>query len=158
MSVKRRGLKMPAQLAKQLRPGSVKAGVLAGATYPEDTLTDARTGAKVPDRRAGMPVAWIAAALEFGTNQNHPRPFMQVTAAKHGKEWSAALTALLQQGHSAHDALATVGQVMQEDIQDTIADWPADNSAQWAAFKGFNHGLILSGHLKNSINSEVEGT
>lgn len=156
MSVSRRGLRMPPQLADQLKPGSVKAGVLAGATYPADTLTDARTGKQVPDPRAGMPVAVIAAALEYGTNQNHPRPFMQNTVMRHGKQWSAALVALLKQGQGAQAALQTVGQVMKEDIQTTVVEWPADNSDAWAAFKGFNHGLIQTGHLSRSIESEVD--
>jgi hypothetical protein len=156
VSVSRRGLKLPPHLAKQLKPGSVKAGILSGATYPADTLTDARTGRQVPDPRAGMPVAVIAAALEHGSSQNHPRPFMQNTAAKHGKEWSAALVSLLKQGQGADEALQTVGQVMKEDIQMTVMEWPADNSEQWAAFKGFDHGLIQTGHLSRSIESEVE--
>jgi len=156
VSVSRRGLKLPAHLVNQLQPGSVKAGVLSGATYPADMLTDARTGKQVPDKRAGMPVAWIAAALEYGTNQNHPRPFMQNTVANHGKEWSAALVALLKQGQSAPEALATVGQIMKEDIQATILDWPADNSDEWAAFKGFSKGLTLTGHLEKSIDSEID--
>ena len=156
MSVSRRGLRMPPQLADQLKPGSVKAGVLAGATYPADTLTNAATGETRPDPREGMPVAVIAAALEYGSGQNHPRPFMQNTVVKHGKQWSAALVALLKQGQSALAALQTVGQVMKEDIQTTIVEWPADNSDSWAAFKGFNAGLRLSGHLLRSIESEVD--
>jgi hypothetical protein len=157
MPVSRRGLKLPPQLAEQLKPGSVKAGILSGATYPADELTDARTGRQVPDPRAGMPVAVIAAALEFGTRQNHPRPFMQHTVAKHGKEWSAALVALLKQGYGAEKALRTVGQAMRDDIHDVATDWPADNSAEWAAFKGFNRGLDFTGTLIRSIESEVEG-
>lgn len=157
MSVTRRGLKMPPRLAEQFKPGSVKAGILSGATYPEDTLTNAATGEQMPDPRAGMPVAVIAAALEYGTGQNHPRPFMQQTVIKHSKEWSQALTTLLKAGQSADQALQTVGQVMKEDIQTTVIEWPADNSETWAAFKGFNHGLVQTGHLSRSIESEVEG-
>lgn len=156
MSVSRRGLRMPPQLADQLKPGSVKAGVLAGATYPADTLTNAATGETRPDPREGMPVAVIAAALEFGTGQRVARPFMWWSVVNHGKQWSAALVALLKQGQSAQAALQTVGQVMKEDIQTTIVEWPADNSDSWAAFKGFNHGLVQTGHLSRSIESEVD--
>lgn len=157
MSVSRRGLRLPSHLADQFKPGSVKAGILSGATYPADTLTNAATGETMPDPRAGMPVAVIAAALEYGSGQNHPRPFMQSTVIKHGKEWSAALVTLLKQGKGADDALKTVGQVMKEDIQDTMVSWPADNSESWAAFKGFNKGLDLTGHMIRSVDSEVEG-
>ncbi|MGJ8501001.1 hypothetical protein, partial [Glaesserella parasuis] len=74
MSVSRRGLDRA--IFKRFTGVEVKAGVLAGAPYPADMLTDARTGAQVPDNRAGMPVAVIARALHYGNGQNHPRPFL----------------------------------------------------------------------------------
>jgi hypothetical protein len=155
MSVARRGLKLPDTLEGMFAPGSVKAGVLSGATYPAAILKNAETGATMPDPRAGMAVAVIAAALEYGTNQNHPRPFMAMTVIKHGKEWTAAFIALLKQGVAAEAALRTVGVTMAEDIQATITSWPADNSEAWAAFKGFDAGLRFTKHLLHSIKSEV---
>ena len=154
-TVRRSGIKLPARLQQQLQPGSVKAGVLAGATYPEDTYTDQRIGAQVRDARGGMPVAVIAQALEYGHGQNHPRPFMQLTYAAQADTWARNLTTLLRNGVGAYDALRLVGVRMTEDIQQTIRDWPADNSEDWAAVKGFNHGLIQTGHLTNSIDSAV---
>lgn len=142
-------------MREQFVPGSVKAGVLAGATYAAATYTDHSTGAQVPDRRAGMPVAAIAQALEYGHGQNHPRPFIQSTFAANYRSWARALTAMIRAGAAADTALRTVGVRMAEDIQQTIRDWPSDNSDDWAAVKGFNHGLIMSGHLTNSIDSVV---
>lgn len=156
MSVTRRGVRMPAFAKSLFKTGTVKAGVLAGATYPADMLTDARTGKQVPDKRAGMPVAVIAMALEYGHGQNHPRPFMQNSVANHGNQWAENLRALLKDGKSASDALLTMGQIMAEDIQETIRSWPADNSESWAEFKGFNKGLKLTGYMESSIASEVE--
>lgn len=153
MSVTRRGLKLPPGLAAY--SGGVKAGVLAGATYPEEMLTNAKTGEKYPDARAGLPVASIAMALEYGVGQNHPRPFMQQTATEQRKTWSAAICKLLVSGMPVHEALMTVGQVMKEDIRDTINAWPADNSAAWAEVKGFNKGLVQTAHLSNSIESAL---
>lgn len=154
-TVSRTGVKLPEHMREQFVPGSVKAGVLAGATYPQDTYTDQRTGAQVVDRRGGMPVAAIAQALEFGHGQNHPRPFMQSTTAAQGRKWARDLTSMLKAGAAADTALRTVGVRMAEDIQQTIRDWPADNSRDWAAVKGFSHGLIFTGHLTNSIDSAV---
>lgn len=153
--VVRRGLKLPASLRKQMVRAAVKAGVLEGATYPQDTYTDHRTGAQVPDARGGMAVAAIAQALEYGHGQNRPRPFLQTTFAAQATAWAQALIALLKAGAGADAALRTVGLRMGEDIQQTIRDWPADNSEEWAAVKGFNHGLIQTGHLTNSIDSAV---
>jgi len=153
MSVSRRGLRMPKFRFESM---TVKAGVLEDATYPADELLNAKTGERYPDPRAGMKVATIAAALEYGHGQNHPRPFMQLTFAEHRAEWAKAVATLILQGMSTEDALRTVGQVMKEDIRTTISDWPADNAASWAEVKGYNAGLRLTGHLANSIESEVE--
>ena len=153
MSVSRRGLRMP---ARKWETTSVKAGVLENATYPADTLTDAKTGRTYTDPRAGMRVATIAAALEYGHSQNHPRPFMQNTYARENRSWSKAIVTLVVQGQEVRSALMTVGQVMKEDIQMTITDWPADNATSWAEQKGFNAGLRFTGHLLKSIESEIE--
>jgi len=152
MTVTRRGLRMP---DRDMSSAVVKAGVLAGATYPADMIRDARTGREYPDPRAGMPVAAIAAALEYGQGQNHPRPFMQQTVAERRKEWTDAAVTLYKAGHSPEQIAGTIGQVMKEDIKKTITDWPADNSPEWAATKGFNHGLIQTSHLLNSIEAQV---
>lgn len=152
MSVHRRGLKMP-DLA--IYSSGVKAGILENATYPADMLTDAKTGKQYPDPRAGMHVATIAAALEYGTSKIPARPFMQNTVANHSKEWVDALVTLLVQRTPLIDALMTVGQVMKEDIQLTINAWPADNSEAWAEKKGFSKGLIFTSHLLKSVESEV---
>lgn len=151
MSVARRGTKLP-----EYESMSVKAGILEGATYPAQTLKNAATGEEVPDARAGMHVATIAAALEYGTSQNHPRPFVQNTVAREKTAWTDGLVKLVRGGMPIATALATIGQVMKEDIQTTINDWPADNSEQWAAFKGFNKGLTFTAHMLNSVGSAVE--
>lgn len=153
--VRRSGVRLPDAMRAQFRPGSVKAGVLAGATYPEDTYTDQRTGAQVRDARGGLPVAAIAQALEYGHGQNHPRPFIQNTFAAQNRAWARGLTNMLKAGAAADTALRTVGLRMAEDIQQTIRDWPADNSPDWAAVKGFSKGLLFTGHLTNSIDSAV---
>lgn len=152
MTVTRRGLRMP---DRDMSSATVKAGVLAGATYPADVIKDARTGKSYPDPRAGMPVASIAAALEYGHGQNHPRSFMQQTIAERRKEWTEGVVKLVESGQSPAQAVGIIGQVMKEDIMKTITDWPADNSAEWAGVKGFNAGLKFTGHLLKSIDSEV---
>lgn len=151
MSVARRGLKMP----KSYESYEVKAGILENATYPARTLKNAETGEEMQDARAGMHVATIAAALEYGTNQNHPRPFMQQTAARERNAWADGLVKLVRGGMGFQEALMMIGQVMKEDIQQTVRDWPADNSESWARFKGFNHGLEHTFNLLNSVESAV---
>lgn len=154
MSVKRRGLDRAK--IKVYPSTTVKAGVLAGATYPAAMIKNAKTGATRPDPRAGMAVATIAAALEYGHSTAPPRPFMQTAVAKERTHWVADMRKLLVSGATPNETLSTVGLVMKEDIKQAIADWPADNSEEWAAVKGFNHGLIQTGHLMSSIESEIE--
>lgn len=151
MSVTRRGLKLP-----EYESMSVKAGILEGATYPAQTIKNASTGKEMPDPRAGMHVATIAAALNYGTSKIPPRPFMDQTVAREKKAWTDGLVKLVRGGMPIATALTTIGQVMKEDIQTTINDWPADNSEQWAAFKGFSKGLTFTGHLLNSVESSIE--
>jgi len=151
----RSGVKIPDNVKALFQPASVKAGVLAGATYPETTYTDQKTGKEVRDARGGMPVAAIAQALEYGHGQNHPRPFMQETFAENNRAWARGLVKMISSGADPLTALRTIGLRMGEDIQQTIRDWPADNSPDWASVKGFNHGLIQTGHLTNSIDSAV---
>lgn len=154
MSVTRRGLDK--SVFEKYTSVEVKAGVLADATYPADTLTNAKTGKQTPDPRAGMKVATIAAALHYGVGQNHPRPFIEQAAVKHGKAWAAGVAKLASGGMSPVQALTTIGLVMREDIEDEIQAWPADNSEEWAEVKGFNHGLHgQTGVLARSISSEV---
>lgn len=151
MSIRRRGTKLPP--AKM--GGTIKAGILSGATYPADTIKDAKTGKTRPDPRAGMPVAVIAAALNYGTSDIPARPFMSV-ALEQRQAWVDAFVKLIKGGASTHDAMSTVGLVMKEDIKFAIVQWPADNSPEWAESKGFNKGLIFTSHLLNSVESEVE--
>lgn len=134
---------------------SVKAGVLAGSTYPPDDYKNAKTGKMVLDARAEMPTAVIAAALEYGTRQRIARPFMHHTSTDYQKSWVKDLRALIKSGVSVAGAFAAVGQIMKEDIQHTISTWPADNSKEWAAIKGFDHGLIQTSHLLKSIEFET---
>lgn len=157
MTVTRRGTKIP-DYPKSI---GVKAGVLAGATYPESEYKDAQTGEMVPDARAGMSVASIARALSYGPVVNPrmkvPRPFMDQTIAAHKAEWTNALVTFLHAGMPLAHALAEVGQVMEEDIKDTIQSWPADNAEDWAAHKGFNHGLEYTFTLLRAVKFEVTG-
>lgn len=153
MSVTRRGLTLPKNRYQSM---SVKAGVLAGATYPDESgkkLADGTILTKDP--RAGMPVAAIAMALNYGDRQNHPRPFMEKTIADRKAEWTKGLTVMMTMGYSAETAMGQIGQAMKDDIKTTISEWPADNSADWVTKKGFSHGLIWTSHLLNSVEWEL---
>lgn len=151
MTVQRRGTKVPHKLDTL----TIKAGVLAGATYPMQLLKNATTGKMSVDPRGGKPVAMFAMMLEYGGGRIPPRPFMQLTVAKERTTWVELLVKLVRAGQSEQNAARFVGQVMQEDIQSTINNWPADNAQSTIEKKGFNHGLIESSHLLKSISNAV---
>jgi hypothetical protein len=153
MTVHRRGTRMP---DLQLESLSVKAGVLENATYPADMITDQSTGKSMPDPRAGMKVADVAIELEYGSQRMPPRPAFQMTVARESDRWVDGLVTLLMRGYPVEQALRTIGQVMKEDLQFALTEWPADNNEQWAQFKGFNHGWIFTGTLIRSIEAEIE--
>lgn len=153
MSVTRRGLTLPKDRYKSM---SIKAGVLAGATYPDESgkkLADGTILTKDP--RAGLPVAVIAMALNYGTSKLPARPFMEKTIADRKAEWTKGLTVMMTMGYSAETAMGQIGQAMKDDIKSTISEWPADNSAAWVAKKGFDHGLVWTSHLLNSVEWEL---
>lgn len=153
-TVTRRGLVLD---KRKWESASVKAGVLAGATYPAATITPADGGKPYPDPRAGMPVAAIAAALNYGSGtQRIARPFMEQTIAAKKAFWVRGLTTLLHSGASIEQALGQAGQAMKDAIKETIEMWPADNSDDWTATKGFNHGLMFTSHLLNSVEFEID--
>jgi hypothetical protein len=136
---------------------SVKAGILAGATYPHDTITPANGGKPYPDPRGGKPVAMIAAALNYGSGkQRIARPFMEQTIAAKKESWVRGLTTLLHSGATVEQALGMAGQAMKDAIKETIDTWPADNAPEWAEVKGFSHGLVFTSHLLNSVEFEVD--
>lgn len=88
----------------------VKAGVLAGATYPD----------------TGVKVAKIARLQEFGTSKIPPRPFLRNTVAREGGEWQRALKKevnLYLAGKQSLDVVTTrVGNRMVSDIKKTIKE------------------------------------
>lgn len=151
MSVFRRGTKLPPPIPSI----EIKVGILEGATYAPRSLVNAKTKAKYIDPRAGLPVALIAAWLEFGAAKMPARPFLQTTVSEKRNEWIESVGNLIKQGLPPVAVAALIGQVMKEDIQFTINEWPADNSQAWAESKGFNKGLIFTSQLLNSIDYAV---
>jgi hypothetical protein len=87
----------------------VKVGFLAGgATYAD-----------------GTPIAQVAFWQEFGTPGARfpipPRPTFRMMIAKHKGEWGGQLGRLLKvDGYDAHHALASMGEVMRDELIDSI--------------------------------------
>ena len=157
-------------LAKKLEKGSVlRAGFLEGAVYPD--LPAENTRAEYAKKRAkgdktalggkvgGTPVAFVAAVQEFGDPAAGipPRPFFRPAIAQHSDEWGEKLGASLKgTGYDVERALALVGKAIEGDIAASIiATNDPRLAASTVAAKGFEKPLVDSGHLLQSIDSEV---
>lgn len=94
-------------LAKKVaRGGTVEAGVLEDATYPD-----------------GTPVAQVAQWNEFGTKSAPPRPFMRQTINDNQDKWGGDLAkALKATDYEAEKALGIVGERIASQIRDTIRE------------------------------------
>lgn len=131
------------ELAKKVsNPGTLRAGFLEGATYPD-----------------GKPVAMIAAIQNFGAPSRGipPRPFFGNVVAAGRKKWGDELGNLLvKTGYDATQALQLMGQQIEGEIRDSI------NNGSYVALKpatvrrkGFDKPLIDSSNMVNSVDSEV---
>lgn len=126
--------------------GSVKAGILEGATNDE-----------------GTNVLDYAPFLEFGTAGMPARPFLRTTFAKHRSEWVDIIAKALTAGADPETALEYAGTTMQADIVDQIkSNMPPPNSPSWVRYKqkhapaNANNTLMFTGTLVHSIAYEVE--
>lgn len=124
------------------RGGTLKVGVLSGATYPD-----------------GTPVAMAAAANEFGTRTIPARSFMRRTVAEKSDGWADALAkCMAATDNDPQAALALMGEGIKGQVQQTIRDvsGPPLKPAT-VKRKGFSKPLVDTGNLLNSIDYEVGG-
>ena len=141
------GEKLKAQLeelAKKVsKSATLRVGFLEGATYPD-----------------GTSVPMVAAIQEFGAPAKGipPRPFFRGMIAKESKHWSDDVAAVLKSSdYDAPRALALMGEEIKGELVQSITvltDPPL--SPKTVAAKGFAKPLVDTGHLRNSVGSEVE--
>ena len=140
------------EIRKKVGRQQVNVGFLEGSTYPDGTSTP-----------------MVAAVQEFGATISHsdghttvipPRPFMRNTVAKNSSRWGDLLGAALKASDlNAKQALALTGLKVVSQMQDEVkalTEPPLAPSTVKA--KGFDTPLIDTGHLLNSIASEVVGS
>lgn len=106
----------------------------------------------------GTSVPLVAALNEYGTKNSPPRPFFRQTIDSRADAWAKNIgTALKKTGYDAKTAMGLVGQGAKEDIQRTINQFATPpNAPSTIARKGFDHPLIDTATLLNSVGVEVE--
>ncbi len=122
---------------------TLRAGFLAGATYPD-----------------GTSVPMVAAIQEFGAPSRNipPRPFFrQMIAAKSGEWPDTVKRALLAKDYDAAAALALTGEVIRGELQDSIRSFSGVPLApSTVKAKGFDKALVDTGTMLNSVDYEVK--
>lgn len=128
------------KIAKDFGGGSVKVGFLEGATYPD-----------------GTNVASVAFFNEYGTTKIPPRPFFRSMIEEKSVEWPDLMARAAKHfDYDGQKVLEAVGQVVAEELQQSIVGWQEPPNAPYTvAQKGFNKPLIHTGHMQNSIDFEV---
>lgn len=128
------------KMAEGLEGGSLKVGVLEGATYPD-----------------GMPVAQVGFWNEYGTINAPSRPFFRTAIDNKTGEWVSTFgKALKAYEMDSGKALNALGMKMAEDVSQSVVGWQTPANAPYTIKKkGFNKPLIETGHLSRSIDYEV---
>lgn len=160
VSVDIQGGEKLARLLKKMSRGlqtatGVNVGVLADAKYPAAYKT--RTEYRISPLRTTTSVAQVAFWNEFGTKGMPARPFMRTTINDKSPKWGDSLAYVLKaSGYDANKAFTSMGQGIQGQIKQTIANWTDPiNAKLTVAIKGFNKPLTDEGFLQQSINYEV---
>ena len=164
----------------------VNVGFLSGATYPDGTpvayiaaIQEFGGKAEIPEREQTI-YRSINADGSFRKNgrfvkkkssnfaTSHlvgahdivipPRPFMRNTIANNQSDWPKLLSeALKKSGYNAINAVGVVGEGMVKQMQKEIIDMKTPpNSPATVRAKGFNNPLIDTGHMLDSVASEVK--
>ncbi len=106
-----------------------------------------------------LTVATVAYWNNFGTTRAPARPFFTNMIEQKSPSWSADLAlAVLKTGYDSHKALNLMGVRINDQLVQSIVDWPADNAPLTVAIKGFNKGLIDRGIMQRSTGYEVVAT
>ncbi|MGT3185549.1 hypothetical protein ACVSXV_22910 [Yersinia enterocolitica] len=128
-------------VASELSSKQVKVGFLEGSTYD-----------------GVIPVPMVAATNEFGNPANNqpPRPFFRNAISEHEAEWGEKMAALIEGGLAVDDALSTLGEIISDDIRESIRKFETPAlSPVTVAKKGFSKPLIDTGNMLNSVSYEV---
>lgn len=139
-------VKVLSEVARQVsRPATLRVGFLENATYPD-----------------GKPVAMIAAIQEFGAPSVGipPRPFFRNMIAAKQDEWGPAIADLIvEKDYDMTAALEVAGQAIAGQLRQSIIDTNSPPLAQSTIDrKGFDKPLVDTGHMLNSVDSQVVPT
>lgn len=157
-----RGGEKLSRLLKKMSRGiqtatGVNVGVLSSARYPAAYKN--RVEHRISPMRTTTSVAQVAFWMEFGAPKAHipMRPFMRTTIEEKSPKWGDSLAYVLKaSGYDAKKAFTSMGQGIQGQIKQTLANWTdPPNAPLTVKIKGFNKPLTDEGFLQQNIDYEV---
>jgi hypothetical protein len=114
-----------------------------------------------PARNGRLTVGETAALQEFGTSTAPARPFVAPVVNDKGPIrtlMTNAVVRVLNANESVFDALAKVGERVAGMIQHKVESYvPPPNAESTIRQKGFDHPLLETGQLHDSIGYRIEG-
>ena len=124
--------------------------------YRKSLKLRATTFVGPPQPPTVLTVATVAYWQNWGTATAPARPFFTNMIEEKSPHWSADLAlAVLKTGYDSHKALNLMGVRINDQLVQSIVDWPADNAPLTVTIKGFNKGLIDKGIMQRSTDYEV---
>jgi len=146
-----------ANLKLKIALDSIADKITNGGTLRMGFLADAKYPAGKDIEHAGLHVAQVAFWNEFGTSRAPARPAFRTTIADNTKRWSDVLAATLPAvDYDGETALRTLGQVMRDDLENSIATWSTPgNAPSTIARKGFDKPLVDTGVMQRAPDFEV---
>ena len=129
--------------------GHVDIGFMEGATYPSEKEGD-----------KPLSVAQVAFWNEFGTAKAPPRPFFRRMISAEQGHWAKDVSVLTAKTKgNGNQVLKMMGALIEGSLKKSINDFVepalAPNTHKKSAKAGFDKPLIDTGHMLNSITSEV---
>lgn len=116
----------------------------------------AQIGPPKPEVSEGLHVAQVMFWNEYGTETAPARPFFRNTIRANSEDWGGDLGDFLKSTEfDAARSLQFMGIEIQDQLKDSINEWPADNAPLTVAIKGFNKGLIWHSIALRSVDYEV---
>lgn len=124
--------------------------------YRKSLKLKSTTFVNTPKPPVVLTVATVAFWNNYGTARARARPFFTEMILKKSPSWGAELAlAVLKVGYDSSKALQLMGVHINDQLVQSIVDWPADNAPLTVAMKGFNKGLIDKGIMQRSTDYEV---
>ncbi len=109
-----------------------------------------------------LPVAAVALMQERGAMEYPSRPFFTKTVEDRmvwfhlSKALAETVRGFFKDGRTLTVGLKKAGNILKDELEVAIDDYPGSNSISWANYKGFNDPLIYTGKMLNSVKVKIK--